>query len=152
MKDNPEKIAEARKQITRQNVVQHLRSISKWGSKIYPFVLENGYCSDQEKKEEKKSKRALNGQYAATLSLLLYHRYATYDEAFTVRSLAKAIDGEDVNSRKAQERQIMRLLQSTACYQLIDFYRDTHQGNRECIRIEPTELLINFFENCFFKK
>ncbi len=139
-------------QQTRQKVVQQLRSNSRWGRKIYPFLYGKGYVTEQDEKEEKKGLRALHGQDFATMALLLYHRHATYDEPFTVRSLSKAMDGADENAQKAQERQIMRLLKATAGYRLVNFERGIHQGQRECIHITPDDWLIEFLEDHFFNE
>nr|CAA6830556.1 MAG: Unknown protein [uncultured Thiotrichaceae bacterium] len=137
-------------QHTRRNVVKQLRSNSRWGRKIFPFLCSKGYVTEQNEREEKKSLRALNGQDFATISLLLYHRHATYNEPFTVRALSKAMDGNDENAQRAQERQIMRLLKATAGYRLVNFERGIHQGQRECIHITPDDWLIEFLENHFF--
>ena len=150
MKEDPEKRKAIKKVQTLEQVVAQLFSNSRWGCKIYPFLLGRGYQPEQDEREEKKSLRALNGQDFATMALLLYHRQAVYDEPFTVRSLAKAMDNSDDNARKAQERQVMRLLKATAGYQLIDFYRAQHKGHRECIHVVPDDALIDFLENDFF--
>ena len=150
MKEDSEKRKAIKTEQTRRQVMDQLLSNSRWGRKIYPFLLHKNYQPEQDTKEEKKSLRALNGQDFTTMALLLYQHHVTGGEPFTVRSLAKVMDGSDENTRKAQERQIMRLLKATAGYQLIDFYRTSHQGYRECIHILPGEMLIDFLENYFF--
>lgn len=128
--------------------LSYLRQTGKW-SEIYQYLISNGYKL-QDEEEEQKSKRALMDQDTMTMALLVYLNNAFDKPTHTVSSLSKAMDNSDYNARKAMERWVSRTIRSIAGYQIIDFYIDQHQGERTCIRLEATDLLINFIENHLF--
>ena len=137
-----------KKQLAISSTVSLITQLSKWGG-IYLFLREQGYVLEAEDLEAK-SKRSLVDTDTMTMSMLIYLRHSLGQELYTVGSLAEAMDGSSYNARKAREGKIKRTLSAIAGYQIIDFYRDQHRGKRECIRIEATDLLINFIEDNFF--
>lgn len=151
MKYETESLLLAKRRETASLVMQHLMQVGKW-SDIYKFLIKNGYCPVNDDQDEQKNKRVLVDLDTSIMALLIYLNYSLNKEGHTIGSLAKAMDGSDYNARKARERKIMRTLQTIAGYEVIDFYRDSHKGERNCIRIEATNLLIDFVENHLFKK
>ncbi|MBK8453030.1 MAG: hypothetical protein WAQ53_02055 [Thiofilum sp.] len=140
----------AQKKATALLVLHYLQQEAQWAD-IYPFILSRGY-QKVANPEELQMKRALTDHDTCIMAMLIYLHYSLAKETHTVSSLAKAMDNSSLNARKARERKILRALKMIAGYQLIDFYRDTHQGERTCIRIEANDLLIEFLENHFFKR
>lgn len=132
-----------------EKIVKYLLNITRWGKRISPFLKENGYHSNQSEDEEKKSLRSLHDSDTAIMALLVGHRHYAKLYPFTVSSLAKAMDNSSFDARKAMERKVRRKIESIAGYGIIDFER-SQQGDRPCILIQPTDLLLDFFENHFF--
>ncbi len=130
-------------------LLDYLLSISRWRRKIYLFLQEKGYQPEQTEAEEKKSLRSLNNTDTAIMAALVSHRHYTNLPPFTVSSLAKAMDNSSFDARKAMERKVRRKIEAIAGYAIIDF-EWSQQGNRPCIIIQPTDLLLDFFENKFF--
>lgn len=151
MKNNSKKTSEINKNLkikTLSHAVDHLRQVGKW-SELYPYLIENGY---EKKYGERINKNNLLDSETKDICLVLYTHLFSGKEPFTIRSLSKIIASSDENSRIAKSRKIKRLLESVEQYNIIEYYKDTHKGNRECTRIEPTDLLINFIELHFFNK
>lgn len=144
------KLASEPKQATAFLVLHYLQQEAYWAD-IYSFILSRGYQKAANLEEELQMKRALTDHDTCIMAMLIYLHYSLAKETHTVSSLAKAMDNSSLKARKARERKILRVLKMIAGYQLIDFYRDTHKGDRECIRIEANDLLIEFLENHFFK-
>lgn len=149
MENDPEKLSMARRRQATSLTLAYLRQTGKW-SKIYPFLMEKGYVIEGSADDEQKSKRCLLDQDTTIIAMLIYLAFSSKKPSYTVGSLAKALDNSSHNAKKAMERKVSRLLISIAGYQIIDFYKDTHKGDRECIRIEATDLLIEFIEQHFF--
>lgn len=143
--------ASRKKQATTLLVLNYLQQEAHWAN-IYNFIISRGYQKAINSEEELQMKRALTDHDTCIMAMLIYLHYSLAKEVHTVSSLAKAMDNSSLKARKARERKILRVLKVIAGYQLIDFYRDTHQGDRTCIRIEPNDLLIEFLENHFFNK
>lgn len=151
MEYKSEVLSLAKKRETTLLVTNYLKQNGKW-SHIHKFLIEKGYNPEEDQEEEQKNKRVLVDQDTTTMAMLIYFHYGLGLEAHTVGSLARAMDGSSYNARKARERKIMRTLKAIAGYDIIDFYRDTHKGERNCIRIEATDLLLEFIENHFFNR
>lgn len=130
-------------------LLDYLLSISRWRREIQSYLQEKGFQSDQTETEEKKSLRSLYDTDTAIMAALVSHRHYTSLPPFTVSSLAKAMDNSSFDAKKAMERKVRRKIESIAGYAIIDF-EWAQQGNRPCIMIQPTELLLDFFENKFF--
>ncbi len=145
---------QTRQELAKQSTVNLLMQVSKWSS-IYDYLIEEGYDirnqSESEQSEETKSHRSLRDIDTMIMCLFIYTRHVYGKENYTVSSLAKAMSSKDYNERKACEGRIKRTLSSIAGYQIVDFYRDQHQGKRECIRLEGTDLLFNFLETKFYE-
>lgn len=139
------------KKATALLVLNYLQQEAQWAD-IYQFILSRGYQKVANSEAELQMKRALTDHDTCIMAMLIYLHYNLGREVHTVSSLAKAMDNSSLNARKARERKILRALKMIAGYQLIDFYRDTHRGDRTCIRIEANDLLIEFLENHFFKR
>ena len=132
------------------NAKDFLTQIIKW-SNVYSFLLEEGYTPDSEN-QELKSKKCLVDHDTMVMCMFIYlkQKFSPDEEQYTVGSLAHTMVGSSYNARKACEGKIKRALIAIAGYQIVDFYRDQHRGQRECIRIEATDLLVEFMENMFF--
>lgn len=135
-----------RQTITAKLVLQFLMQIGRW-SQIYPYLEKNGY---QKKPNEKPHKKALLDNETAIICLVIYTNLYYENERFSVRSLAKQLDSTDEKATNAKARKVRRLLSSIEQYNIINFYTDKHEGNRQCIRVEATDLLINFIETHLF--
>lgn len=129
--------------------INQLLQLSRW-SRVYPYLLEQGYSKNIPNRE-RISKRALVDLDTFVIALLLYNNYVSGNAPYTLRSLAKALDGEDFNSIKSMEKKLKLLFEKISNYKIINTYKDTHIGKRECTRIEPTQTLINFIETQCFK-
>lgn len=125
-----------------------LLQLSKWGE-IHPFLLENGYLP-QAPNTEKHCKRVLVDLDTFVVALLLYGRYSDGGDHYTLRSLATALDDADFNATKAMEKKLKLLFERVEIYQIINVYKDIHQGKRECLRIEATPKLVQFIESKLF--
>ena len=134
---------------TQDKLLDYLLTISRWGKEIYPFLKEQGYRSDQTESDEKKSLRSLHDTDTTIMAVLVCHRHYENLSPFNVSSLAKVMDSSSFDARKAMEMKIKRTLKSIAGYGLIDFEWSQY-GNRPFIMIQPTDLLLDFFENKFF--
>lgn len=135
-----------RKMLIAEMVLQYLLQVSKW-SEIYSYLKKNGY---EEKSNEKINKKALLDNETAIICLVVYVKLRYENETFTVRSLAKQLDSSDEKSTLAKARKIRRLLDTISQYNIIDYYTDSHKGDRTCIKIEATDSLIVFIETLFF--
>jgi len=132
------------------NAKDFLTQIIKWPN-VYSFLLEQGYTPDPEN-QELKSKKCLVDNDTMVMCMYIYMKknLSPNEDQYTVGSLAHTMVGNGYNARKACEGKIKRALTAIAGYQIVDFYRDQHIGKRECIRIEATELLVDFMEDNFF--
>lgn len=125
-------------------VIGQLVQLAKWDG-LYAYLLKSGYVPTNTGLE-RQSKRALRDLDTYVVSLLLCDKYCDGAKPFTLRSLAMAIDGEDFNSIKAREKKLKLLFERLEMFEIINFYKDIHQGNRECWRIEARSKLINFIK------
>lgn len=132
------------------NAKDFLTQITKW-SNVYSFLLEQGYIPEPEN-QELKSKKCLVDNDTMVMCMYIYmkQKFSPNEEQYTVGSLANTMVGNSYNARKACEGKIKRALIAIAGYQIVDFYRDQHRGQRECIRIEALPLLVDFMDNNFF--
>ena len=126
--------------------LQYLIQESRWNL-IYQHILDNGY---EKKPNEKPNRKALLDSETLTICLVIYTSLRYKNELFTIRSLARQLDSSDKKATLSKARKIKRLLDSIKQYKIIKYYVDEHKGERKCIRIEATELLIAFIEEQFF--
>lgn len=125
-------------------IMEKIIQLAKWGG-IYPYLLESGYTPASEG-TEKQAKRALVDLDTYLVALLICHKSYDGGEAFTLRSLSMVMDGDDFNSIKAMEKRLKLLFERVERFNIINFYKDTHRGKRECWRIEATPTLMTFME------
>lgn len=131
-----------------KDVTQLLLQLAQWGD-IYPFLLEEGHTPGLANRE-KQSKRALVDLFTFTVAMLVYRRSFLDDEPYTLRSLAKALDGEDFNSIKAMEKRLKLVFERVEVFELFHVYNGTHCGKRKCLRIDAGPRLNKFLTTkCF---
>lgn len=125
-------------------VLKQLLQLARWNG-VYEYLLELGY-TPVKSGAEKQSLKALRDTDTYIVSLYLSDRYCDGGELFTLRSLAIAMDGKELNAIKAREKRLKLLFERLERFQLINFYKDIHNGDRVCWRVEPTSKLINFMK------